>query len=42
MILLMAKKQILRLNTPKLKEVWVPVPHPSDEDLSPGTPVRPE
>jgi hypothetical protein len=32
--------QILRLTTPKLKSVWGPFPHPSDEDLSPGTPVR--
>jgi hypothetical protein len=32
--------QILRLTTPKLKGVWGPFPHPSDEDLSPGTPVR--
>jgi hypothetical protein len=34
--------QILRLTTPKLKYVWGPFPHPSDEDLSPGTPVRSE
>ena len=34
------KMQILRLTTPKQKSVWGPFPHPSDEDLSPGTPVR--
>jgi hypothetical protein len=28
------------LGTPELKCVWGPFPHPSDEDLSPGTPVR--
>jgi len=31
---------ILRLTTPKLKDVWGPFPHPSDEDQSLGTPVR--
>ena len=30
--------QILRLTTPELKDVRDPVPHPCDEDLSPGTP----
>ena len=34
------QRQILRLTIPKLKSVWGPFPHPSDEDLSPGTPVR--
>jgi len=32
--------QVLRLTTPRLKSAWGPIPHPSDEDLSPGTPVR--
>jgi hypothetical protein len=37
-----AKNADSSLTIPKLKNVWGPVPHPSDEDLSLGTPVRSE